>query len=91
MRYQHEQAYLLAKGDVVPPTDPLSDVMDFPYSRNRLHPTQKPVQALEPLIRAFCKPDGIVLDPFADRDQLLSPPEAQAVVSLASSLTESIF
>jgi hypothetical protein len=36
--------------------------MDFPYSQNRLHPTQKPVQALEPLIRAFCKPDGIVLD-----------------------------
>ena len=64
MRYQHEQAYLLAKGDVVPPRDPLSDVMDFPYSQNRLHPTQKPVQALEPLVRAFCKPDGIVLDPF---------------------------
>jgi adenine-specific DNA-methyltransferase len=64
MRYQHEQAYLLAKGDVSPPLDPLSDVMDFPYSRNRLHPTQKPTQALEPLIRTFCKPDGIVLDPF---------------------------
>jgi site-specific DNA-methyltransferase (adenine-specific) len=52
MRYQHEQAYLLAKGDVSPPRDPLSDVMDFPYSHNRLHPTQKPT------------PDGIVLDPF---------------------------
>jgi adenine-specific DNA-methyltransferase len=64
MRYQHEQAYLLAKGDVAPPLDPLSDVMDFPYSRNRLHPTQKPTQALEPLIRTFCKPDGIVLDSF---------------------------
>jgi site-specific DNA-methyltransferase (adenine-specific) len=64
MRYQHEQAYLLAKGDVSPPRDPLSDVMDFPYSHNRLHPTQKPTQALEPLIRTFCKPDGIVLDPF---------------------------
>ena len=64
MRYQHEQAYLLAKGDAVPPRDPLSDVMEFPYSQNRLHPTQKPTQALEPLIRAFCKPDGIVLDPL---------------------------
>jgi site-specific DNA-methyltransferase (adenine-specific) len=64
MRYQHEQAYLLAKGDVSPPRHPLSDVMDFPYSQNRIHPTQKPTQALEPLIRAFCKPDGIVLDPF---------------------------
>ena len=64
MRYQHEQAYLLAKGDAAPPLDPLSDVMDFPYSQNRLHPTQKPTKALEPLICTFCKPDGIVLDPF---------------------------
>jgi len=64
MRYQHEQAYLLAKGDAAPPSDPLSDVMDFPYSQNRLHPTQKPTKALEPLISTFCKPDGIVLDPF---------------------------
>jgi hypothetical protein len=35
MRYQHEQAYLLAKGDVIPPRDPLSDVMDFPYGARR--------------------------------------------------------
>ena len=39
-------------------------MIDFTYTGNRLHPTQKPVQALEPLIRAFCKPDGIVMDPF---------------------------
>jgi site-specific DNA-methyltransferase (adenine-specific) len=38
--------------------------MDFPYLRNRLHAMQKPIQALEPLIRTFCKPDAIVLDPF---------------------------
>ena len=43
MRYQHEQAYLLAKGDVAPPLDPLSDVMDFPYSRNRLHPIESSI------------------------------------------------
>jgi site-specific DNA-methyltransferase (adenine-specific) len=35
MRYQHEQAYLLAKGDVIPPRDPLSNVMDFPYGARR--------------------------------------------------------
>lgn len=27
-------------------------------------PARGPTQALEPLIRAFCQPDGIVLDPF---------------------------
>lgn len=64
MRYQHEQAYLLAKGNPRPPAQPVSDVIDFPYTGNRLHPTQKPVEALLPLIEAFCKPSGTVLDPF---------------------------
>jgi adenine-specific DNA-methyltransferase len=40
-------------------------VIDFPYTGNKLHPTQKPVAALKPLIEAFCPSDGIVLDPFA--------------------------
>jgi site-specific DNA-methyltransferase (adenine-specific) len=30
-----------------------------------LHPTQKPVMALEPLIRAYSAPDALVFDPFA--------------------------
>ncbi|MGH9344379.1 MAG: DNA methyltransferase [Terriglobia bacterium] len=64
LRYQHEQAYLLCKGRTPRTSEPISDVIDFPYSGNVLHPTQKPVEALEPLIRAFCPPDGIVLDPF---------------------------
>jgi DNA modification methylase len=63
LRYQHEQAYLLAKGDVTQPESPLPDVIDFPYTGNRLHPTQKPTEALRPLVRAFCKPRGTVLDP----------------------------
>jgi DNA modification methylase len=40
------------------------DVLDWSYTGNRLHPTQKPVQVLRPLIDAFCRPGGIVLDPF---------------------------
>jgi site-specific DNA-methyltransferase (adenine-specific) len=64
MRYQHEQAYLLAKGDPSPPRRPISDVIDWTYTGNRLHPTQKPTEALEPLIAAFCEPHGLVLDPF---------------------------
>lgn len=64
LRYQHEQAYLLAKGNAPRPAEPMSDVMPFTYTGNRLHPTQKPTAALEPLIGAFCAPGGIVLDPF---------------------------
>ena len=53
LRYQHEQAFLLAKGRPPLPKQPLMDVMDMPYSGNKLHPTQKPVPALAQLIRSF--------------------------------------
>ena len=65
LRYEHEAAYLLAKGDVQRPAKPISDVIPFRYTENKLHPTQKPVSALMPLIDAFCPKGGIVLDPFA--------------------------
>jgi DNA modification methylase len=65
LSYQHEQAYLLAKGRPPLPKQPLADVMDMPYSGNRLHPTQKPVAALAPLVRSFTLPGELVFDPFA--------------------------
>lgn len=41
-------------------------VIDAPNLHGRnLHPTEKPVQLLEPLIRYACPPGGVVLDPFA--------------------------
>lgn len=64
LRYRHELAYLLAKGQPVLPDDPLPDVLPWKYSGNRLHPTQKPVESLTPLIESFCPSGGIVLDPF---------------------------
>lgn len=64
LRYEHEQAYLLAKGNPARPEHPIPDVLDFPYTGNKLHPTQKPVEALRPLIEAFTKPGDLVLDPF---------------------------
>lgn len=64
LEHRHEQAYLLAKGDVHLPASPLSDVIDWVYTGNRLHPTQKPVEILTPLIRGFCPAGGLVLDPF---------------------------
>ena len=65
LSYQHEQAFLLAKGRPLLPKQPLADVMDMPYSGNKLHPTQKPVEALAPLVRSFTLQGELVLDPFA--------------------------
>jgi site-specific DNA-methyltransferase (adenine-specific) len=64
LRYEHEQAYWLAKGEPARPAKPIPDVLDFPYTGNRLHPTQKPIEALTPLIEAFTAPGALVLDPF---------------------------
>ena len=65
LQYRHECAYLLAKRR--PPCPPLlmSDVLPWDYTGNRRHPTEKPVSGIRPLIEAFSRPDGIVLDPFA--------------------------
>jgi site-specific DNA-methyltransferase (adenine-specific) len=65
LRYHHEQAYLLAKGRPPLPARPLADVMNMPYSGNKLHPTQKPVSILSPLIRSFSLPGELVFDPFS--------------------------
>jgi len=62
--YQHEQAYLLLKGDARKPAAPLPDVLPWFYSGNALHPTQKPVPSLKPVIEAFTRPGEVVLDPF---------------------------
>src|ERR1700736_4148868 len=53
------------KGRPPLPKQPLGDVMDMPYSGNKLHPTQKPIPALAQLIRSFSLPGETVLDPFA--------------------------
>lgn len=72
LRRQHESAYLLAKGSPALPADPVADVLDFPYSGNRLHPTEKPVAALTPLIECFTKPGDLVLDPFCGSGSTLA-------------------
>lgn len=64
LRYQHELAYLLAKGSPNQPACPIPDVIEFRYTGNRLHPTEKPVSALAPLIGAFSNEDDLVLDPL---------------------------
>jgi site-specific DNA-methyltransferase (adenine-specific) len=61
---QHEVAYLLAKGNPRRRDNPLPDVLDYHYTGNRLHPTEKSPKSLMPLVQAFCKPGDTVLDPF---------------------------
>lgn len=65
VRYQHESAYLLAKGNPRQPKHLIGDVIHWTYSGNKLHCTQKPTSVLTPLIQSFCPPRGLVLDPFA--------------------------
>jgi site-specific DNA-methyltransferase (adenine-specific) len=65
MQHRHEQAYVLAKGRPALPDRPPPDVIDWQYTGNRLHPTQKPLAVLKPLIESFTAPGDLVLDPFA--------------------------
>lgn len=66
VRCQHECAYLLAKGNPRKPDNPLGDVIEWrDNTGNRLHPTQKPVSILSPLIETYSGAGGTVLDPFA--------------------------
>jgi len=62
---QHESAYLLVKGNPRVPAKPLPDVLDWSYSGNRLHPTQKPLSILRPLVESFTAPGNLVFDPFS--------------------------
>ncbi|MDN7742309.1 DNA methyltransferase [Burkholderia gladioli] len=65
VKYQHESAYVLAKGRPAAPENPIGDVQRFEYSGNKHHPTEKPVSALRTLISSFSKPGDTILDPFA--------------------------
>jgi len=64
LRYHHENAYLLAKGNPPQPSQRIPDVLEWQYSGNKLHPTQKPLCVLTPLIQCFSRPAAVVLDPF---------------------------
>lgn len=72
LQYRHEMAYLLIKGNPAFPATPLPDVLDWTYTGNKLHPTQKPTGILQPLIETFSKPGDIVLDSFAGSGSTLA-------------------
>jgi DNA modification methylase len=60
----HEQAFVLAKGRPVRPKSRLRDVLPWEFTGNRLHPTEKAVSVIKPLIDVFSKAGDVVLDPF---------------------------
>jgi DNA modification methylase len=62
---RHEQAYVLVKGHPARPAQPLDDVQPWEYSGNVVHPTEKAVRVLQPLIRSFSRPGDLVLDAFS--------------------------
>src|ERR1700691_2280803 len=64
LRYQHESAHLLSKGNPCQPETPIPDVIEWQYTGNKLHPTQKPLSVLLPLVETFSVPSSLVLDPF---------------------------
>jgi DNA modification methylase len=66
--YQHENAYILAKGRPPLPAHPLSDVQTGQYIGNRHHPTEKRVASLKSLVESFTQPGAIVLNPFGGFD-----------------------
>lgn len=60
----HEAAYVLAKGRPPRPQLVLKSVLEWQYTGNTLHPSQKPLLAVLPLILAYSQKGEIVLDPF---------------------------
>ncbi|MEW8051104.1 MAG: DNA methyltransferase [Candidatus Thiodiazotropha sp.] len=60
----HEQAIVLAKGTPEKPSNPLKSVLPWSYSGNKLHPTQKHVDVIAPLVETFSNQGETVLDPF---------------------------
>lgn len=64
LKYQHEQAYLLAKGRPAMIGGAIPDMQRLEFTGNKLHPTQKAVMSLVPIIRAYSLPGDVVLDAF---------------------------
>jgi len=91
LRYQHEQAYLLAKGSPELPKNAIGDVIEMKYSGNRFHPTQKPVSALLPLIKSFSDEGDLVLDPFCGSGSTLVAAQVVGRAYLGIELDQSYF
>jgi DNA modification methylase len=57
--YHHECAHLVVKGSPWAVNKPIPDVIEWKYTGNKLHPPQKPLEVIMPLIEAFSSPGDI--------------------------------
>lgn len=55
---------------------------------NAEHPTQKPVEVIDPLLGYSCPPDGIVLDPFAGSGSTLAAARALGLTAIGIEIDE---
>jgi hypothetical protein len=72
------------------PSTTIGDVIAWSYTGNRLHPTQKPLPVLLPLVETFSAPGGLVLDPFAGSGSSLVAPKPSGATGSASNSTPDI-
>jgi site-specific DNA-methyltransferase (adenine-specific) len=63
-RGQHETSFLLAKGTPQRFGKPISDVIEWTREQHAIHPNQKPVAALYPVLSTYAPENALVLDPF---------------------------
>lgn len=91
LRYQHECAFLLAKGHPPIPRNPLPDVLPWTYTGNRHHPTEKPLGILSQLIGAFSRAGDLVLDPFMGSGSTLVAAHALGRRSIGIELDRTYF
>jgi adenine-specific DNA-methyltransferase len=93
LAYAHENAYLLAKGSPSLPAQPISDVIEWQYTGNKLHLTQKPlcVLTLTPLIESFSLPGDVILDPFCGSGSTLLAAQRSGRRYLGIELSQTYF
>ncbi len=62
---KHEMIWFVVKGRPLLRGKRYSDVVEFSRTSNEMHPTQKPVDLIEFMLKNFSDTNDIVLDPFS--------------------------
>jgi adenine-specific DNA-methyltransferase len=63
-RGQHEQAYILVKGNPKKPDRAISDVLQWATPQCQQHPNQKPIGATSKVLSTYANTESTIIDPF---------------------------